>query len=343
MIKRLNLVMMLLFINVFGLTANADTTEGFLAIALMKFYQLNQLNTSTTWPTSSCDDTIVSTPVINPEKSEVATAVLEESDSIDSRENQEQATKISKKNSLPVILGDETLLFSKDKNPEISPLNLGCITGEINIIERCYPSFADELRSGKATIDELKVRVPYRFSIKGQGGNQVENQRTFEFHQNNFARQDAGLTIFDGYHNSDKVDSFASELVFIPRSQVPSYQIDDSAIHVTLANEEKITFDKNSGKIIGGVLSEGPLRKGQPGAFKYSGNQIMIQTTGLDGHGTSYMSKAKTAVITKNGKECKVSYDQLWTRPTEDRAFHFRFATDGEFYQWLDKKSGCFR
>ena len=325
-----------------------QTTNDVLSACLLKLSQISAINNSTVWPNYGCYE---STSYLNSSvKTEASESEAQSAVKVDGVEKQvaqkntnETQTAPSKLNSMPIIIGEEVLLFSSDENPVKKVTSLGCVTGEISIVEKCYPSVIDELRSGKTTIDQMKARVPYRFDIKGQGGSTVEDRRAFEFHHENFARQDVGLTIFDGFHNSAKADSYATEIVFFPRSQVPSYQVKKDEIEVTLANGEKMIFDSKSGKIKSGVLTESSIQKGKPGTFKYSGKNIMIQATGLDGHSKSYLSTAKTATITKDGKSCEVAFEKLWSRPKGDQAVHFNFSTDESFYNWLEKDSKCFK
>lgn len=324
-----------------------QTTNDVLNACLLKLGQISAINYSMVWPNYGCNEK--SSHLNSSVEAKAAESDAKSAVKVDGVEKQvakntnETQPALSKLNSMPIIISDEALLFSSDENPVKKVTSLGCVTGEIAIIEKCYPSVIDELRSGKTTIDQMKVRVPYRFDIKGQGGSTVEDRRAFEFHHENFARQDVGLTIFDGFHNSAKADSYATEIVFFPRSQVPSYKVKKDEIEVTLANGEKMTFDSKSGKIKSGVLTESSVQKGKPGTFKYSGKNIMIQTTGLDGHSKSYLSTAKTATITKDGKSCEVAFEKLWTRPKGDQAVHFNFSTDESFYNWLEKDSKCFK
>lgn len=247
--------------------------------------------------------------------------------------------------SLPPEKDSQAWLFKSDENPQIKPPELGCVTGEDLRTERCYPSFLEDLRTGKTSIDEMKKQRPYRFDIIGQGKEFID-RRVFQFHHQNFARQDTGLTILDGYHNTDKAVSHITEAVFIPRDQVPSYKVDkkNNEINVTLANKEKIIFDLTTGKIKAGVLSESPVKVGSAGTFTYSGKNIMIQTIGLDGNSKSHMETATKATIHKVGfAPCSVPFEKLWSRPIGSRDAHFKFPTDKAFYAWLNNESGCFK
>lgn len=300
-----------------------------------KLELIRELNKSTVWPSYTCSSL--------PSRIAASGAAGNGATGNEQSFVAEADVEVAKLNQLPVLIENEALLFSADRNPVTNVISLGCITGEVEIVEKCYPSFVEELKSGKVTLEQLRTRVPYRFDIKEKSSDSL-NQRKFEFHHENFAKQDTGMSVWEGNHNASGRDSHkVTEMVFIPRSQVPSYSIKNSDLEVTLANGEKILFDANSGKIKGGVLSSTSYKAGQFGEFKYSGKNIMIQARGTSGSSKSHMETAKTAQIVKDGKVCEVSFDKLWTRPKEAAAPHFKFSNDEEFYQWLNNQSNCFK
>lgn len=294
-----------------------DAAVGVFASCLAGLTLLNNMNESTSWPNNSCSFQSVSN-VDGVEQGEV---------------------KPHPVNFIPDE-GIEDLPFQKDATPEKLVASLGCVTGPSDNVDFCYPSFLEDIRAGKLKLDDLKGRIPSRFDIKSNASN-FEDKKVFEFHHQYFARQDAGLTIWDGYHNSKTVDSKATEIVFIPRNSVPRLKANGSELHVTLANNESLVFDKASGKLKSGVLKE--VKNGKNTTYAYSGKGIMIQTSGVDGHAKSFMEKAKKAIITKDGKNCEVSFDKLWTRPSATDSAHFKFANDESFQQWLATQSGCFK
>lgn len=239
---------------------------------------------------------------------------------------------------LPVVLSNEEILdFSVDKNPVLEVQELGCISGEVPTISKCYPSVLEGLRSGKVTVTELSKRQPFRFEIKDPS-KEVNDATTFEFHHNNFAKQDVGLTIYHGFHNSEKRDSLATELVFIPRKRIPAYEVKGNQIEVTLANNEKMMFDLKTGKLISGVVKNFRQKD-----YTYGGSGIMIKTSGIDGHGKSHLETANQATIYKEGKSCIVKTSELWSKPSQKKAGHFKFVNDADFYRWLDAKKNCFK
>lgn len=294
-----------------------DATVGIFASCLAGLSLLNNMNQSTSWPNNSCSFQSVS--------------------SVDGVEQGE--IKSHPVNFIPDE-GIEDLPFQKDEVPEKRVASLGCVTGPSENVDLCYPSFLEDIRAGKLKLDDLKGRIPSRFDIKSSAAN-FEDKKVFEFHHQYFARQDAGLTIWDGYHNSKTADSKATEIVFIPRHSVPRLKANGSELLVTLANNESLVFDKVSGKLKSGVLKE--VKNGKNTAYSYSGKGIMIQTTGVDGHAKSFMENAKKAIITKDGQNCEVSFDKLWTRPSGTDSAHFKFATDESFQKWLTTQSGCFK
>lgn len=294
-----------------------DAAVNIFASCLAELSVLNTMNQATTWPNTSC--------VLN---DKVSTEIA----------GNEQPVR----HPVSFIPDDalEDLTFQQDQTPEKKVASLGCVTGPSENVDFCYSSFLEDIRSGKLKIESLKGRIPSRFDIKENAG-RFEDKKIFEFHHQYFAKQDAGLTIWEGYHNSKKADSKATEIVFIPRNNVPRLKPKEDELHVTLANNESLIFDKASGKLKSGVLKE--TKKGKSSFYEYSGSGVMIQTSGIDGHARSFMTTAKMATITKNGKNCEVSYDKLWTRPSKTESAHFRFSTDEAFYQWLNSSSGCFK
>lgn len=293
-----------------------EVTVGIFQSCLAGLSLINNMNQATSWPNNSCS-LYTATKIEGVEQGEV---------------------KPHPVNFIPDE-GIEELPFQKDETPEKSVVSLGCVTGPSDNVDFCYPSFLEDIRSGKLKLDDLKGRIPSRFDIKSNAS-KFEDKKVFEFHHQYFARQDAGLTIWEGYHNSKKVDSKATEIVFIPRNSVPRLKAIGSDLQVTLANNESLIFDKVSGKLKSGVLKE--VKKGKNTSYEYSGKGIMIQTSGVDGRGKSFMEKAKKAIITKDGKNCEVSFDKLWVRPSETDSARFKFATDEAFQQWLTTQSGCF-
>lgn len=296
---------------------NSDTTINIFSSCIASLSLLNSMNAATSWPNDSC--------------------LMSNLTKVDGVEQGE--FKPHPVNFIPYEALEE-LPFQTDQTPEKKVASLGCITGPSENVDFCYPSFLEDIRAGKLKLDDLKGRIPSRFDIKSKADN-FEDKKVFEFHHQYFAKQDAGLTIWEGYHNSNKADSKATEVVFIPRSSVPRLKAKGDELQVSLANKESLTFDKNSGKLKSGVLKE--VTKGKNTVYEYSGKGIMIQTSGIDGHAKSFMERAQRATISKDGKTCEVSYDKLWTRPNSKVSAHFKYATDEAFYQWLNSQSGCFK
>lgn len=317
----------LLGLMIFTMSAKGDITDekaiNILSNCLASLSKLNSFNESYAWPG-------------NPISCSSANVAIEATEFKKSKENEFMPHPV---NFIPDE-GVTELLFQKDENPEKEVANLGCITGDSENIDLCYPSFLEDIRSGKLKMSDLKVRIPSRFDIKAKDG-EFEDKKIFEFHHHNFARQDVGLTIWDGYHNSKNRNSKATEIVFIPREQVPRLKTVGANIEVTLANNEKLIFDKTTGKLSSGVLKE--IKSGKSSSYAYTGSGIMIQTTGVDGQAKSFMETAKKAIISKDGKTCELDYEKLWIRPGEKTPAHFKFATDESFYKWLNTQSGCFK
>ncbi len=230
--------------------------------------------------------------------------------------------------------------FRSDENPNKAKiLSQACTTDQFDILEKCYPPLADKLKRGEISFNDIQKMPIEGFHVRGHGKS-VENSRAWEFHHENRAKQDIGVTVFDGY-NFGKGTVSASELMFFPRKQVQHYSKKDNAVEVTLSNGETMRFNSKTGAIESGVLTESKFVKGNKPKFTYEGTGVMIQMEGREGNGRSYRETASSAVITKKGfKPCTVPASELWPERNTDRASNFKFATDEGLDAWL-KKSKC--
>jgi hypothetical protein len=105
-----------------------------------------------------------------------------------------------------------------------------------------------------------------------------------------------------------------------------------------LPTGEIVVFD-SQGKIIGGPLSEnGALKQGQKANVSYSGSGITLRvdTAGADPRFSKKF--ADQAVISKQGRECRVPKKDLWPDQGEHSAMHFKFPTDAAFESYLQAK-----
>lgn len=230
--------------------------------------------------------------------------------------------------------------FLSDANPNTQNLlQQSCTSDSSDILYKCIQPIADKLKRGQITYADVQKMQHEGFHIRGYHKN-VENARSWEFHHENRAKQDIGVTVMDGYYFGRGKTS-ASELMFFPRKQVQQYTKKDGAIEVTLANGELLRFNSATGKIDSGVLTETKMVRGKTPLFAYKGAGVMIQMSGMEGDGLSHTETAKNAVITKKGfKPCVVPASELWPQRKTGKANNFRFATDEGLDKWL-KQSNC--
>lgn len=230
--------------------------------------------------------------------------------------------------------------FESDANPNTQKsLSQGCLQASIDILETCYQPISDQLKKGSITIDQLRQKPHEGFRIRSHSKD-ASKARQWDFHHENRARQDVGLSVMDGYHYG-KGSVYAAEMMFFPRTQIPQYVTKGDLLEVTLANGEVVNFDSSKGRIKSGVLTENKPIKGKKPDIKYQGNGVMIQMIGLDGKGRSYKETALDAFIYKKGfKPCKVPVAALWPDHKLDKANNFKFATDEGLDKWL-KQSKC--
>ncbi len=232
------------------------------------------------------------------------------------------------------------LEFSTDANPNTkSVLSQGCISESLEILEKCFPPMADKLRTGQITMDQLRASQDEGFHIRSHSKD-LQKARSWEFHYENRARQDTGLTIMDGYLDSNK-KIYGAEMMFFPRKQIPKYETKGSELAVTLPNGELVNFDSQSGAIKSGVLTENKPVPGKKPDIKYQGGGVMIQMMGIEGSMKSFVETATNAVVYKKGfPPCTVPASELWPNRKSKRANNFKFATDEGLDQWL-KNSKC--
>lgn len=235
---------------------------------------------------------------------------------------------------------EESSEFKSDENPnQASALPRGCVQDKLDILEKCFYAMADKLRRSQIKMHDLPTLPHEGFQIRSHSKDRSQ-ARSWEFHHEGRARQDAGLTVMDGYHYG-KGNVYAAEMMFFPRKKVPQYAIKGDLLEVVLANGEVVNFDSSTGAIRSGVLTENkPVKGGKPD-IKYDGSGVMIQMIGVDGGAKSYKETANDAVIYKKGfPPCKVRASELWPDQKRDKANSFRFATDEGLNNWL-KQSKC--
>lgn len=208
---------------------------------------------------------------------------------------------------------------------------------------------------GGDTIEEFGFvnRYSPRVNPQGRGWESGPFRRyTFRFPER--ARQQLHLGVFDwsnpaGGRDSD--GSMISHFYFFPRKVVPSIRVmpGGRALEVTLPTGETVLFDKVSKEIISGPLQEtGPIDTSTNrhtrsfARLEYTGYGTVVR---IDQRGESPeeerpwgMASNKQAVITHQGRTCRVAPGKLWYQPNRpgndvDRRFYFLYPTDQAFYR----------
>ncbi|QDK38286.1 hypothetical protein [Bdellovibrio sp. NC01] len=203
--------------------------------------------------------------------------------------------------------------------------------------------------SGQGAIDYCTYEgdsQPGNFKFRNRGPNNIvsagdaNRSREWAFYHEGNARQDLGFAISDMPNGTISQTQETYMMVF-PRKTIPNVRIEGDKQIVTLPTGETVTFDKNSKKVIGGVLSEdGAMTSGgkslQPAKVSYHGNGVMVR---VDTRGDEPRLKAANAVITKQGKTCTVPAKKLWPDRSEHSSAHFKYFSDSDFDAFL--KSTC--
>lgn len=149
--------------------------------------------------------------------------------------------------------------------------------------------------------------------------------RTFDLTFNDKSLSDSTLMITDNPNERVSSSTYSLLMVF-PRTQLPEVKSNGKEIEMTLSNGEVVKFDAKSKQIIGGVLTEGPMkvdgrRKALPADISYKGEGVLIRADrnnglpmGNDEDKTGRPIANKTvAVVSKKGfKDCKIPSNDLW-------------------------------
>ena len=149
------------------------------------------------------------------------------------------------------------------------------------------------------------------------------------------ARQDASISITDdlGGSNSSLKESV---IMLFPRVTMPSVRSQGNKNVVTLPSGETATFEKGTGRVVGGVFTEQPMAAGQTPRVTYTGNKLMIRANNGGRGGDARLGG--TATVTKQGKTCTVPKKNLW-RQSEHDGQGFKFFSDKDLDAYL--KSTC--
>lgn len=190
----------------------------------------------------------------------------------------------------------------------------------------------------------------HAFQIENSGPNAivrggVSMLRSYEFSFENVSSQNLAMNVTD-FPNEYTSQTMYSHFMIFPRKVLPYVSIDDlnNHIEVTLPNEEKITFS-NTGEIIDGVFSEGPLdvsssmTKRKFADLNYTGKGILLR---VNSRGQLPQQGESRDVLIINGttaQRCIRPKIDFW--PKEDRhVITFKFPTDNAFDQYLKKYCG---
>lgn len=180
-------------------------------------------------------------------------------------------------------------------------------------------------------ITEIQVT---NFASKRSVPGELMKNRKWSIAAPGAARQDARISITDdlGGSNSSLKESV---IMLFPRVTMPSVRSQGGKNVVTLPSGETATFEKGTGRLVGGVFTEQPMAPGQTPRVTYTGNKLMIRANNAKG-GDARLGG--TATVTKQGKTCTVPKKNLW-RQSEHDGQGFKFFSDKDLDAYL--KSTC--
>ena len=200
------------------------------------------------------------------------------------------------------------------------------------------------------------------FSFVNVGSNKIikknNSSRTFNFEYPEHARQNIAMQIDDA-PNDTASHTLHSYFMFFPRNQLPVLEQMENTLVVTVANGERIIFNKDSKEIFAGIFQEGPMdvnperTKAGYADLRYQGRGVILRANSrgqspqlgqfekekidLDNGNTG--SKEVLIINGTTGERCrrpKIDFwDELDVSPIE-----FKFATDEEFEVYLQNNCG---
>ncbi|MBY0515634.1 MAG: hypothetical protein K2P81_01910 [Bacteriovoracaceae bacterium] len=162
-------------------------------------------------------------------------------------------------------------------------------------------------------------------------------ERNWHFVSSDNSKRETYLWVTDDAGSGYLSQLMESVILIVPRKTPPKTEVVGDEWHVTLATGEKVIYDKKTKLIKSGVLSEGKVdlnpnrfeRKFAP--ITYSGKGISIR---VDKRGEDPRLIPGNAVITQNGKSCKVPARELWNDTD------IKYADDAELLKFLNLKCG---
>lgn len=200
------------------------------------------------------------------------------------------------------------------------------------------------------------------FSFVNVGNNRIvkrsNNSRTFHFEYPEHARQNIAMEIDDA-PNAKVSHTMHSYFMVFPRTQLPVLEQLEGTMVVTLANGEKLTFDKETKEIIDGVYEEGPLDTNANFAersypdLKYTGRGISLRVnargqspqlsqTEKEQIDKSFGNKGSKDVLIINGitkQRCVRPKSDFWDA-IDVSPIEFKFSTDEAFDVYLQNNCG---
>lgn len=202
------------------------------------------------------------------------------------------------------------------------------------------------------------------FSFSNDGDNRIvksskdDSQRVFNFDYPEQAGQNLSLEVYDA-PNGTVSHTMHSIFWFFPRVNLHLVKQTDTAINVTLPTGEKVTFDKETKEITGGVLKEGPLDTSKD-RFKrtypdleYTGRGVVLRVNargqspqlGQFENNKIDMEYGKTGSVDvliingTTGEKCRRPKSDFWEQ-IDVSPILFKFPNDEEFDLYLRNNCG---
>ncbi|HXH73489.1 MAG TPA: hypothetical protein VNJ08_00890 [Bacteriovoracaceae bacterium] len=182
------------------------------------------------------------------------------------------------------------------------------------------------------------------FNFDNVGNNRIvyteSASRSFSFEYVEHARQNLLVQVQDSVEGNE-TESMNSLFMFFPRKQLPIVEQLSGTLNVTLANGEKVIFQKESKEIVDGVLMESPLSLSAFPDLKYRGQGVILKANAR-GQPPQISSEESADVVIINGvsgQRCKRPKTDFW-EPIEVSPIEFRFASDEDFDEYLKKNCG---
>ena len=189
-------------------------------------------------------------------------------------------------------------------------------------------------------------------AINPQSRTPYESKRLFTVRFEERVKQNITFRVSDqvGLSGQIALDFMETTMVFIPRKVLPYIEYDCPSctrrqFALMLPTAERIIFDAVTYELKGGVLRESPLDLNKNGRLRrfarltYEGRGIMIRADRRGGlperiyrEATNRYEDIRQAIITHQGRECRVPKNLIWNHTLSQRAVpYFKYASDREF------------